>query len=337
MIRPTLAAVLLLLSGGCSLFPSPAVEPQIFNPYPQLSKVAVAPFFNLSTAPNADGRQFAVCYYQQLQEIQGFEVVPVGVVENAMKEYGLQLNSAAEVRALAQLLKVDAIAVGAITDYDPYFPPRCAFMVEWYSANPYFQPIPAGYGLPWNTPDAEQIPPALLHEAEFAAARAALEAQTPPYQPIQLQPLPPQVPVVPPDAIHPPERLPGPSEVDAPSGQYRTLSDWHDVQLVPPPGDFAHKQPIPVGAPAAQGPLKVNNSPVMRHVATYSGSDPQVVKALKQYLAVRDREDFAGHEAFMKVSDDFIRFCCHLHLSEMLTARGGAGKTRVVWRWPKSR
>ncbi len=337
MIRPTLAAVLVMLSGGCSLFPSPAIEPQVFNPYPQLSRVAVAPFFNLSTAPNADGRQFAVCYYQQLQEIQGFEVVPVGVVENAMKEYGLQLNNAAEARALAQILKVDAIAVGAITDFDPYHPPRCAFLVEWYAANPYFQPIPAGYGLPWGTPAAEQIPSALVHEAEFAAARAALKSTTPPYEPIQLQPLPPERPLLPPGAVRPPERLPAPSEVEDQGGEYRTLSSWHDVDLVPRPGASAEKGPLPAPAPPAAGPLTVNNHPVMRHVATYSGSDPHVLQALKQFLAVREREDFAGPEAFMKVSDDFIRFCCHLHLSEMLSARGGAGKTRVVWRWPNSR
>jgi len=36
-------------------------------------------------------------------------------------------------------------------------------------------------------------------------------------------------------------------------------------------------------------------------------------------------------------SDDFIRFGCHMHITEMLTARGGAGETRVVWRWPVTR
>jgi hypothetical protein len=33
-------------------------------------------------------------------------------------------------------------------------------------------------------------------------------------------------------------------------------------------------------------------------------------------------------------SDDFIRFCCRLHIHQMLQARGGAGKKQVVWDWP---
>ena len=37
------------------------------------------------------------------------------------------------------------------------------------------------------------------------------------------------------------------------------------------------------------------------------------------------------HETYLQRSDDFIRFCCHVHICEMLSARGGADQTRVVW------
>ena len=43
--------------------------------------------------------------------------------------------------------------------------------VEWYAANPGFHEIPAGYGLPWGTPDEEYIPAPLVFEAEMALAR----------------------------------------------------------------------------------------------------------------------------------------------------------------------
>ena len=46
---------------------------------------------------------------------------------------------------------------------------------------------------------------------------------------------------------------------------------------------------------------------------------------------------FGGWQSYLQRSDDFARFCCHLHITEMLAARGGVGKPRVVYRWPISR
>ncbi len=43
--------------------------------------MAIAPFLNLSTEPTLDGRQFALAYFNELQCVPGFEVVPVGIVE----------------------------------------------------------------------------------------------------------------------------------------------------------------------------------------------------------------------------------------------------------------
>ena len=46
---------------------------------------------------------------------------------------------------------------------------------------------------------------------------------------------------------------------------------------------------------------------------------------------------FGGWQSYLQRSEDFINFCAHMHIWEMLSARGGAGKTRVVWRWPTIR
>ena len=70
-----------VLATGCSMLPEIAHQPMLHNPYPQLSKVAVAPFFNLSAEPTLDGRRVALAYYNELQSVPGFEVVPVEVVE----------------------------------------------------------------------------------------------------------------------------------------------------------------------------------------------------------------------------------------------------------------
>lgn len=173
-----------LLSAGCSMLPEIAHQPTLHNPFPQLSKVAVAPFFNASDEPTVNGKDMALAYYNELQLVPGFEVMSVNMVERAMQDNNIQLNSPADARRLAQLLEVDAVLVGAVTDFSPYYPPRCGLHVEWYTANPNFHPIPPGYGLPWGTPDEEGIPAPLVFEAEMALARAQLETQTPPYESI---------------------------------------------------------------------------------------------------------------------------------------------------------
>ena len=60
------------------------VDVGVTNPIPGLSKVAVVPFFNLSEERAVDGRRFASAYFAELQKVPGFEVLPIGVAEQAM-------------------------------------------------------------------------------------------------------------------------------------------------------------------------------------------------------------------------------------------------------------
>jgi hypothetical protein len=336
-----------LLSAGCSMLPDIVHQPAVHNPFPQLSKVAVAPFFNLSQEPTVDGRQVALAYFNELQLVPGFEVVPVGVVETVMRAHDIQLGGPADARRLAQLLQVDAVVVGAVTDFYPYYPPRCGLQVEWYSANPCFHPIPPGYGLPWGTPDEKKIPAPLVFEAEMALAKAQLKTQTRPYQPLpgpQSQASesgespPPEAVEQQPDALAP---QPGddvrPLAYEAPVEEAMAGSlpaepglgmppDWPDPRgFIPPP---------PRSDPATCWP---SQSPVMRHTRTYNGHDIEFTQVLSSYYSFRDDARFGGWQGYLQRSDDFIRFCCHLHISQMLRARGGADETRVVWRWPSIR
>ena len=75
----------------------------------------------------------------------------------------------------------------------------------------------------------------------------------------------------------------------------------------------------------------------MTHTQIYHGHDAEFTEALASYYHFRDDARFGGWQSYLQRSDDFIRFCCHLHIAEMLTARGGGGETRVVWRWSESR
>lgn len=334
-----------LLSTGCSMLPDIAHQPTFHNPLPELSKVAIAPFFNASDEPSLNGKDVALAYFNELQLIPGFEVVPVGVVERAMLDHDIQLSSPTDARRLAQLLEVDALVVGSVTDYCPYYPQRLSLHVEWYAANPNLHPIPPGYGLPWGTAEEQGIPASLVFEAEMALAKAQLKTQSPPYkrlpEPDKPLPVPQQQPPQPdqrPQADWPetqwgegvtPMQHEAPADATtdcASTGASGFPADWPD------PRGFIPR--LPQGRPSPPCP---SQAPVIQHTRMYNAHDMQFTKALKSYYFFRDDARFGGPEGYTQRSDDFFRFCCHMHIAETLTARGGAGETRVVWRWPTIR
>ncbi len=371
---------LLLAGSGCSLvLPQISHDPVIRNPFPQLSRVAVAPFFNQSDEPTVDGRAIAMAYFAELQDTPGFEVVPVGVVEEAIIMHRIELGGPGEARRLAELLGVDAVIVGAVTDYSPYYPPRLGLRVEWYTANPGYHEIPAGYGLPWHTPDEEFIPDSLVYEAKMSVARAQLAGQSPACDEM-CQPLPapslkaPQRATPPEDSeetyelesgeemleegsnagvwnelrlVEAIEELPltdptpaakhtrSAATVDTSESDMTTESfDTTDTMPLTGPNESCFSPPLPQGQRPACLP---HNGPVLVHTRIYRGTDRDMTEALKGYVYHRDDARFGGWQAYLQRSDDFVRFCCHMHISEMLSARGGARKTRVLWRWPESR
>jgi hypothetical protein len=75
----------------------------------------------------------------------------------------------------------------------------------------------------------------------------------------------------------------------------------------------------------------------MQQARIYVGNSAEFTEALESYYFFQDDARFGGWQNYLQRSEDFIRFCCHMHIWEMLSARGGAGQTRVVWRWPKIR
>ncbi len=397
-----LSSMLVVGDSGCALIvPDVSHEPVIHNPFPQLSKVAIAPFFNLSDEKTVDGRRFALAYYAELQSIQGFEVVPLGVTEEAIIQHHVDLSKPSEARRLANILGVDAVVIGSVTDYTPYYPPRCGLRVEWYAANPGFHEIPPGYGLPWGTPEEEYIPAPLVFESEFALAKAQLATQTPACdkQPIDPPELPPQASQEPGpfrglpmysasgnDAAKngsqnnsQPGRNPG--NGSKPSAKTKRHSDSGQVakaiyeqpgaiEELPPSASSASTAmppsqsdlavasgmtgvngahgPLPPGWPDERGfipppPSPVRpaccptDGPVMTHTKIYHGNDGEFTEALASYYHFRDDARFGGWQNYLERSDDFIRFCCHMHIAEMLSARGGASETRVVWSWPDCR
>jgi hypothetical protein len=357
-----LAGIVLIGAPGCSLIlPDVSHQPVVHNPFPQLHKVAVAPFFNQSDEATVDGRKFALAYFAELQAVPGFEVVPLGVVENAIIENQVDLSHPGEARRLANILGVDAVVIGSVTDYMPYYPPRCGLRVEWYAANAGFHEIPPGYGLPWGTPEEEYIPAPLVFESEFALAKAQLETQTPACEKPSLAP---------PSSESAPSKKADNGNAHAIRAHYEEPAGSEEL----PAGDSTPSNPATAaesdsaaagdmidsfGVNGAAGALPANwpdergfippppsperppccphNGPVMTHTRIYHGNDSEFTEALASYYHFRDDARFGGWQNYLQRSDDFIRFCCHMHISEMLSARGGAGETRVVWQWSDCR
>ena len=79
--------VLCLLPAGCSAFPDVVHEPQYHNPFPQLSRVAVLPFFNQSADPTVDQEAVATLLQrvsrlvEDLPEIREMDLNPVKAFE----------------------------------------------------------------------------------------------------------------------------------------------------------------------------------------------------------------------------------------------------------------
>lgn len=298
---------------GCAAIPDIREQPQYHNPFPQLHRVAVLPFINLSAEPTVNGEQVAMAYYNELQLIPGFEVMPVGVAKQQLIAQKVVINEATDFQKLARDLGVEAVLVGAITDYEPYYPPRMGIRVDWYAANPGFHPIPAGYGLPWGTAEEEYIPNELVFDAEFALARSQLQTQTPDIP----------VPRGPDSTGTESGGLSASRAAPSPDG---LPADWPDPRGLIPHGPHPQRpSSFPQGAP------------IITHTRTYNGHDETFTDRLADYYYFRDDARFGGWQAYLQRSEDFTRFCCYLHLTETLAARGGASESRVVWRWPLSR
>ncbi len=406
--------LLLIVSGmvsqGCSLVPDARPRARFHNPLPQLHRVAILPFFNQSDEPTLNQIDVAEAYYAELQAIPGFEVVPIGVTVGMVEDYAFGMNlvdprgqiawGRINFQELAAAMGVDALVVGSVTDYDPYYPPRLAMTTRWYAANPAFHPVPAGYGLPWGTKAEKKIPRRIQLETELAVARAQLATQTPSLsapdalnapdaqgQPSQPPKAAPRREVGPPNDARDGSReeMTEAEMIDAfavsqASGEVTTgevaTDDMFETQIEleaiefpvmeipaeecdpsggissggemiveaepptaplpvdwPDPSRLIPDAPNPLGAP----PALPQSAPVMSHTRIYRGDDPDFTEKLADHVYAMDEARLGGWQGYLNRSDDFIRFCCYLHITEMLEMRGGRDQSDLIIRWPISR
>ena len=323
VFRPAIALALLALgNSGCSVVPV-----NVSNPIPGMYKVAVAPFINLSDEPSVDGRRFAIAYYSELQKTSNYEVLPIGVVEMAIRENKLEIHNPDDVIKLAEALQVDAVVIGAVTAYVPYYPPQLAVQIDWYSPRGWMfatgdeskdecDPYGPGSGAvrPGNgrslpvvrgqsgddDSDRNQPFPAApaIRLAQSPGARNAAGGQSAP---------PPVWPAEPENST-----FPDGSTTNGAAARAKALG-----------GAFC---------PADQAD---NLRPVMSYTRFFDGASPELIHRLKCYYVRRGDLRSGGWEAYLHRSDDFLRFTSHVLVLEMLALHGGSLTTEKVFLFGK--
>lgn len=366
---------------GCAFCPEKYQRGQIHNPFPQIKRVAVLPFYNQSDEPTINTEMVADQYYAALQAIPGYEVLPVGVAKAQWVSYSRlhgEPTTGQQFQELARQMGVEAIVVGSVTDFDSYYPPRMAMTVHWYAANEGFHPIPNGYGLPWGTEQEDDIPARIVRETEFDLARSQLGTQTPVTAESRLsQSVNSSLEatqlaedsrhwegadalassIMPTSAHTTIEELPAPANdadrsttnppsiaLDPSNIAMESSNEFHDGVSVlqglspllpehwPNPTDLIPDPPSP-----ARPFATTNHDPILSHTRLYRGDDPYFTNRLANHIESGDDARPASWQGYLKRSDDFVHFCCHLHIVEMLESRGGRDESDLILRWPLSR
>ncbi len=119
---------------GCKS--GPKAEDRVWlyaSPYDEPRSLAVTVFMNQSGSDALDTVVVTDEFYTELQQVPGLEVMPVNRVLEAMDELHMAgVRSPDDAVRLADHLQVDGVIVGAVTRYDPYWPPVMGMIVQVY-------------------------------------------------------------------------------------------------------------------------------------------------------------------------------------------------------------
>jgi len=324
------AILICLLMSGCVV-----VRMDATNPMPEMSKIAIVPFFNQSAERAADGRRFAEAYFAELQKIPGYQVLPVGVAETAIVKHQLAMSGPDDVLKLAHLLNVDAVVVGTITDFSPYYPPRLGLNVQWYS------------------PKQWTFAPGVQTD-QYARRELLIQQRQQDKQMVGDWNRQQDVGCLgekydTPFWKHPFKRTKCWTRREA-----RRFRNWRqtfviraqsdDQPPVPTAASPETPQPAPItdvpGKDFAAGPttppqwsppeLFDPHRPVMSYTRMFDARDADLVAALRDYLELGGDQSSGSWEAHLHRSENFIRFTAHLMIVEMLTLHGGQGRRRLI-------
>lgn len=125
-----------LLAGCESAAKPPPLEYQLYNPWPTVRTLAVAPALNLSPSRDYDPLTISDSLFAELQQVKGFSVLPVNKTLAMMQRLGMQgVDSGRSAQRLVDALGVDGLIVPVITAYDPYRPPMMGMTLQLYGTS----------------------------------------------------------------------------------------------------------------------------------------------------------------------------------------------------------
>ncbi|MBI2900987.1 MAG: hypothetical protein HYY17_12445 [Planctomycetes bacterium] len=122
------APFLLIALSAC--FPSRKYREYPPNPYADVRRIIVLPFANMTEDSRLDTDEMTTIFASELVKFPGFEVVRPQMVRAALQE-GEKIATLDDAVRVARRLKGDAIVAVAVTDHDPYDPPRTALSIQW--------------------------------------------------------------------------------------------------------------------------------------------------------------------------------------------------------------
>ena len=133
MRRGAVLASLVLASGCAAGSHKYTKYPE--NPFPDVRIVAVLPFMNHTGQENVPVDEFGEILASEFLKFRGFRVVRPRAVSRLV-EPGREIRSFDEARRIGTRVKADAVVVAAVTDYDPYRPPRLGVSIQFLRIQP---------------------------------------------------------------------------------------------------------------------------------------------------------------------------------------------------------
>lgn len=134
--KPGIAILaMMILIGGCSSWSHKKVvdDNRLHSPYMREMTVAVVPVVNYSGFEPIDMLRVTDLLYSELQQVDGFAVIPVNRLLAQMSQEKLnRIETPQQVMELASEVGADIVIVAAITEYNPYYPPIIGMAVQLY-------------------------------------------------------------------------------------------------------------------------------------------------------------------------------------------------------------
>jgi hypothetical protein len=130
MRRTLFSLPILLLTGGCNFLESWKYKVYPPNPFPDIETVAVLPFINQTASAQIDGVEMGNLMANELAKFVGLRPLRPQLIRQALGN-AKGPSTVEEAIQLGRRLQADAVIAVAVTDYDPYVPPRLSVSVQF--------------------------------------------------------------------------------------------------------------------------------------------------------------------------------------------------------------